>query len=182
MRKSIKTIVSELNKQLSEIQKLVNLLEEKDIQGVTNLRNWLYETEELFKKLNLPQGSKFSVKRGELTNFLPQERKTRKKELFHFAANVLAISQEEIWSISSAHIATLTDCKKLIHQLLNLIYQSKVFTFDNSQNFTTFIENIWSFCNNHEQLKSITIQLLSLINKSDIILIIAEEIDLNELK
>lgn len=181
MRKSIKTVVTELNSQLSKIQEIVNLLEKKNLQGVTNLRDWLFGTEELFKKLNLPQGSKFSVKRGELTNFLPQEKRNKKKELFHFAAAILATSQEEIWAICSTRMETLDNCKKLIRQLLNLIYQSKAFTFDSSQDFTLFIENVWSFCNSHEQLRGITVQLLSLINKSDVLLIMAEEIDLQEL-
>ncbi|MGB0880265.1 MAG: hypothetical protein ACPGTO_06835 [Polaribacter sp.] len=182
MKKSIKTIVSELDKQLSKIQKLVNTIEKKDLQGIDNLRDWLYETEEVFKKLNLPQVSKFSVKRVELVSFLPKDKKNKRKELFNFSANILALSQENLWEVYQNHTEKLDHARKLINQLLNLIYQAKAFKFDATQNFTTFIENIWSFCNSHEQLKSITIQIASFINKSDVLLIIAEEIELEELQ
>ena len=182
MKKSITTIVSELDKQLSKIQKLVNIIEKKDLQGIDNLRDWLYETEEVFKKLNLPQVSKFSVKRGELVNFLPTEKKNKRKEFFNFSANILTLSQEDLWQVYQKHIEKLDHAKELINQLLNLIYQSKAFGFDATRNFTSFIEDIWSFCSTHEQLKSITIQVLSFINKSDVLLIIAEEIELEELQ
>ena len=70
----------------------------------------------------------------------------------------------------------------LIDQLLTIVYQSKAFQFDTRQNFTSFLGSIWDFCNSHEQLKAITVQILSQISKSDVLIIMAEHIDLEKLQ
>jgi hypothetical protein len=64
----------------------------------------------------------------------------------------------------------------------NWVDQSDAFLFDPSQAFTLFLENIWSFCCTHEQLRSTTIQVLSLVTKADVLLIMAENIDLEKLR
>ncbi len=181
MKKSIIVIVSDFEKQLSKIQSLANLIEQKDINIISSFRDWLFETEELLKKFNLPFVSKFSVKRSELCTFLPKEKRTKKKEFYHFLGLLLSSSQEDLWEIFSSYYQKLETTKNLIEQLLNIVYQSKVFQFNGSKNYTSFIENIWSFCYSQEQLKGITNQILSQVNTSDILLIIAEKIDLEKL-
>ena len=182
MKKSITTIVKELNNQLSKIQGLVNRLERKNLQGVHHFRDWLVETEEVLKKLNLPQVSKFSVKRGVLTTFLPKENRTKKKELLNFSATLLSNSQEDLWEITTPFSQKLENATVLINQILTIVYQSKAFQFDSNQDFTYFIESIWNFCNSHDQLKAVVVQILSQINKSDVLLILAENIDLEKLQ
>ena len=181
MRKSITTIVSNFEEQLFKIQNLANLIEKKDINTVLSFRNWLFETEEMLKKFNLPFGSKFSVKRSELSTFLPKEKRTKKKEFYNFAGLLLSSSQEDLWEIFSSYYQKLESTKNQIEQLLNIVYQSNVFQFKGTENYTSFIENIWSFCTGQEQLKGVTIQILSQVNKSDVLIIIGELIDLEKL-
>jgi len=181
MRKSITIIVNDLNNQLSKIQGLVNQFEKKNLQGVENFKGWLLETEELLKKINLPEVSKFSVKRGELVTFLPKESRSKKKELLNFSAILLSNAQEDLWEIRSLYAQKLENATILINQILTIVYQSKAFKFDESEDFNSFLEGIWGFCNAHEQLKAVAVQILTQINKSDVLIVMAENIELQKL-
>ena len=79
-------------------------------------------------------------------------------------------------------VQKLENATILINQILTIVYQSKAFKYDDTQNFTSFIDSIWTFCNSHEQLKAVAVQILSQINKSDVLLVLAENIDLEKLQ
>lgn len=182
MRQSKVTLVKELNAQLMKIHQLANLIEQKNTTGIPNFRDWILESEKLMEKFNLPQMSQLSVIRAELTTFQPTRSKNKRKELFRFGAQLLTRAQEIVWDTSASFSEKTEQASDLILQLLNLIYQSGAFHFDGSEDFTLFLENIWSFCCSHEQLRGISIQVLSLISKSDVLLIMAENIDLEKLR
>ncbi|WP_431165742.1 hypothetical protein [Tenacibaculum halocynthiae] len=181
MRKSITKITSNIKKQLSEIHNLVNQLEKKSSQSIRSINDWLLNTEKMLQELNLPESSKFSVKRGELTAFIPSTNGNKKKEYAHLAATILTQAQQDLWETFSAYSTKLENASTLINQLLGVIYQTKEFKYDTNENFTIFLNEVWNFCSNHEQLKGITAQILSLINRSDVIIIMAEKIDLENL-
>lgn len=167
--------------QLIKIHSLANLLEKKDAKGVVEFRNWLLETETSMKKYDLPQVSQLASIRTQLANYIPKNGKSKRKEFYNYTATLLAQAQDDVWQTNVNYKEKTEKAVDLINQLLNLIYQSNAFNFDKTQDFTFFLENIWSFCNSHEQLKGITIQILSLISKSDVLILMAEEINLEEL-
>lgn len=181
MRKSITKITSDLHKQLVEIHLLVNQLEKKSSQSIRDISNWLLATEEIFKDLNLPESSKFSVKRGELNAFIPSNNGSKKKEHTHLAATLLTQAQQDLWNSFSDYNTKLEKATQLINQLLGLIYQTNEFKYDSNEDFTVFLNQIWNFCSHHEQLKGITAQILLQVNKSDVIIIMANQIDLENL-
>lgn len=182
MRKSTISIVKDLNSQLIKIHDLANLLEKKDSEGVVNFRGWLLETETFLKKYDLPQVSQLATIRTQLANYLPKGNKSKRKEFYNYTANLLTQAQESVWQTNSNYQEKAEKATELINQLLHLIYQANAFHFDNTQDFTVFLENIWVFCSTHEQLKGITIQILSFISKSDVLLVLAENIDLRKLQ
>lgn len=182
MRKSILSITNELNEQLFKVGKLVDLIENKERSSLIKFRDWLYETEEIMKKYNIPHGSFLSSNRAQLANFLPEKETNKKKQLFHFTANLLVEAQETIWRSNSLNSQKIESSTELLSQLLNYVYHSKAFIFDANQCFSSFLETIWSFMNTNEQLKEMAIQVTSQISKADALRIIAEEINLEELK
>ncbi|TCP25025.1 hypothetical protein EV195_10456 [Tenacibaculum skagerrakense] len=181
MRKSTTKIVGDIEIQLSKISNIVNLLEKKSSASTKTLKNWLSETEELLQKLSIPESSMFAVKRGELSTFIPQDTRNKRKELYYFSANLLTGAQENIWSVYQKHKEKLDNATQLIHQLLQIIYQSNQFKYDANEDFTLFIHQVWEFCCAHEQLKPLTLQILTLINKTDVLLVLAKEIEIENL-
>lgn len=179
MKPSKVNIVKELNIQLMQIHELANLLEIKNSTSMASFRNWLFATEEILKKNNLPQVSQLSTIRTELANYIPKTRGKR-KEIFNFTSRLLAQAQDDVWQTYLPFYEKTQKAREHIQQLLTIVAQSKAFNFDRNSDFTLFLENIWHFCNAHEQLKSITLQILSFLSKSDILLVMAEEIDLND--
>jgi hypothetical protein len=181
MRKSTTKIVSNIELQLGKISNIVNLLEKKSSTSTAILKNWLTETEEMLQQLSIPESSQFAVKRGELTTFLPEDSRNKRKELSRFSASLLTGAQENLWDVYQKHKEKLDNATQLIHQLLHIIYQTKQFKYDPKEDFTLFIHQIWGFCTSHEQLKALTVQILSLINKTDVLLVLAKEIEIENL-
>lgn len=181
MRKSILNIAKPVNNQLVKIHDLANLLVDKNSRGISNFSTWLFETEEILKKNNLPQIAHLSVIRAQLMNFIPSNKANKRKEIFNNASVLLAEAQDALWNTNSINNQKIEAVTELINQLLIIIYQMKVFKFKKGQNFSHFIEGIWNFCNQQEQLKNLTTQIISQVCKADVFQIMAEKIDLNEL-
>ncbi|WP_422090176.1 hypothetical protein [Tenacibaculum ovolyticum] len=181
MRKSITKITSDIKNQFSGIHALVNQIEKKNTQSIRNIGDWLLATEKLLQDLNLPESSKFAVKRGELTSFIPSDNGNKKKEHIHLAATILTQAQQDLWETYIIYSEKLENASTLINQLLGVIYQTKEFKYNATEDFTVYINRVWNFCTNHEQLRGVSAQILSLINKSDVIIIMAEKIDLESL-
>ncbi|MDE1207773.1 hypothetical protein [Tenacibaculum larymnensis] len=180
MRKSITKITNQLKTQLNEIHELVNQIEKKNTQSTKNIRDWLLATEEVLKALNLPESSKFAVKRAMLSSFIPDSR-NKKKETLQLGASTLTEAQQDLWEVYTPYATILDNSTTLIEQLLAVIYQTKQFKYDTNEDFTQFLEQVWSFCCNHEQLKGISSQILSMINQSDVLIIMAEKIAIESL-
>ncbi|CAM1342520.1 hypothetical protein [Tenacibaculum amylolyticum] len=181
MRKSTTKIVGDIETQLAKISNIVDLLEKKRTASSQILKNWLSETEDTLQQLSIPEASMFAVKRGELTTFLPKDSRNKRKEFFHFSATLLTGAQGDLWDVYKKHTEKLESATQLIHQLLHIIYQTKQFKYDPNEDFTLFIYQIWDFCCAHDQLKAITVQILSLINKTDVLIVLAKEIEIENL-
>ena len=181
MRKSTTKIVGDIEAQLAKISTIVNLLEKKSSTSSKKLKDWLTETEDMLQQLSIPEASMFTVKRGELTTFLPKDSRNKRKELYFFSANILTNAQSDLWDVYKKHTEKLENATQLIHQLLQIIYQTKQFKYDTNEDFTLFIHQIWDFCAAHDQLKALTVQILSLINKTDVLLVLAKEIEIENL-
>lgn len=181
MKKSILNTLKSIEGQLSKIQHIVNLLEKKSTLSSKELRNWLAETEEMLQQNRLPESSVFSAKRGVLSTYYPKNNQQRKKELLHFCSGILSQAQEDLWTVYKRLSDVVESAKTSIKQLLGVIYQVKQFKYDASVNFTLFIQEIWKFCTQHEQLRGLTSQVLSVIGLTDVLIILAEEIEIENL-
>ncbi len=181
MKKSIIDITGRIEKQFSQIGAIVDLLEKKNTLSLSKTLGWLVETEELLQKLRITESSKFSVKRGELSTFYPKDTRNKKREQLQFCSSVLTQAQDDLWKVYEVYIEKVENARTLVKQLLGVIYQTKQFKFDPSENFTLFLGEMWKFCTQHEQLKGVSLQILSLINKGDVLIVMAEEIEIGSL-
>lgn len=181
MRKSILNTLKSLETQLSKIHPIVDLLEKKSNASSKELRDWLAETEELFKQNNLAESSMFAVKRGELSTYHPENSQHKRKQLLQFCSGLLTDAQGDLWKVYARLTDTIEKAKVSVKQLLGVIYQTKQFKYDPGTDFTQFIHEVWQFCTIHEQLRGITAQIQSLVTKTDVLLLLAEEIEIENL-
>ncbi len=181
MRKSILNTLKSIETQLSKIHPIVDLFERKSSRSSNELRVWLAETEELLQQHHLAEASTFSVKRGELLTYYPKNKQYKRKEQLHFCSSLLTEAQKELWAVYARLSDTIEKAKVSIKQLLGVIYQTKQFKYDSKTDFTQFIQEVWQFCTMHEQLRGLSAQIQSLLTKTDVLLLLAEEIEIENL-
>ncbi|CAM1341527.1 hypothetical protein [Tenacibaculum amylolyticum] len=181
MRRSIINLLKQIEDQLSKVSLIADLLEKKSTSSSKVLKDWLLETENILQQNNRPESSLLSAKRGELVAFYPKSKQNKKKEQLRFTAGVLSGSQNDLWDVYQKLAEVTENAKTLIKQLLGIIYQSKQFKYDAKVDFTMFLQSMWKFCTEHEQLRGVTSQVLSMINTTDVLIILAEEIEVENL-
>ncbi len=71
----------------------------------------------------------------------------------------------------------IEESREAIRQLLSVAYQANMINLN--LGFNQMIPQLWSSFLLHEQLKGATVRILALINQSDALRILAEEIDLS---
>ena len=69
----------------------------------------------------------------------------------------------------------------MIH-LLSILKQSGAIKYTEETNFQSFINQIWKLFSTHDQLKSSTVKILTLVSQIDALRIIADEIEITEWK
>ena len=161
-----------------ELHQVANFMERRSAQALPAFREWLFASETLLKEFNLPQMSKLSSLRAQLAHFVPENRVSKKKERFHFASNLLAEAQECLWTLYTGYQQKVSRAKEIINQLLGVVYQSGEFEYKDSQDFTAYVSSIWEFCCSNEQLSAFAIQVSSQFSRSDILRLIADEIEI----
>jgi hypothetical protein len=74
----------------------------------------------------------------------------------------------------------LEEARAAIRQLLGVAYQAEM--INPNADFNTIVQTLWATFSSHEQLKGAVASILVLVNKSDALRILAEEIDMSILK
>lgn len=182
IQQSILDIVYEIKVKLLEFPAIVTSLEKKDPQFITNLIIWIKNTEDILIKYNISEVSELAGFRSRILSpkFSDSRRISVKKAQVKIASELLYDIQHTVLKILKPYEIKIDECRELIRQLLSIVNQTEKITYDNTIEFQNFIETIWNVFINHNQLKPGTVKLKTLISKTDILRIIAEEIDLSE--
>lgn len=182
MQVSRLTIIESLESKLLTFPALVDSLKNKDYNFLELLENWMKETELILKNNNIAQCSKIAGLRSKIIAPIFDETRGRstKKKQWYIAAESMYEIQSTVLSVIKPYEQKVTEARDLLRHLLSILKQSSALKYTDGTNFQDFINTIWTLFSTHEQLKSSTVSVLTLVSQIDALRIIADEIELTE--
>lgn len=182
MKKSTLNLVSVLKNNLLEFPKIIRSLENKDPFFVEKLSAWIQKNEELFSTYTISEVSELSGLYSKL--LIPRFSDTKnisfKKAQLKAASEILYDLQSLVLTVLKPFELKVEECRELVKQILLIISQAQVVKYDANLPFENFVDTIWKFTLSNEQLKAGAIKLKTMLIMSDIQMLIAEEIDLED--
>jgi hypothetical protein len=182
MLKSKVQLVNTLKEKLGEYPSIVNSMEHKDSSFIRKLLSWLMETEEIFATYNISEVSELSGLRSKIISarFSEKPGTGMKKQQLKIASETLYEIQKTVLAVLKPNELKLEESRELVRQLLQIISQTKAIQYNSNLPFGNLIADIWSFIISNDQLKAGAVKLKTNLSVSDIHLLFAEEIDLND--
>lgn len=167
-----------LLKQSLLIPELVTKSAHKDNDFLEYLNQWLLDTEAIMKKFNISKCSEIAGLRSKIiaTSYSATPKTSKKKQILSSATSIIYDAQSTVLSVLEPIEHRLTEAKASIRQLLGVAYQANM--IDPNMDFNQMIPFLWATFSNHEQLKGVTSNILVLIDRSDALRILAEEMDI----
>lgn len=168
---------------LLEFPGLVDALERKDVSFIEKLLRWIKKGEDIFSSHNLSQTSELAGLRSKILSpkFSDDKVRPSRKVQLSIASELLYDIQHVVLKQIVPHEANVQECRELIRQLLLIVAQSKAIQYDPDTPFEMFVNNVWQFINSNDQLRPGLIKLRSSLSNDDIRILIAEEIELEEM-
>lgn len=182
MQASKLTIIESLETKLLAFPDLVDSLKNKDYNFLALLESWMKETEAILRNNNIAQCSKIAGFRSKIIAPIFDEsrgRSARKRQL-HIASELLYELQGTVLSVLKPYEIKVNEARDLLIHLLSILKQSGAIKYTDEANFQNFITQIWKSSSLHEQLKPITVKILTLVSQVDALRIIADEIEITE--
>jgi len=182
MQVSRLSIIESLKGQLLLFPDLVNSLKNKDYNFLERLEEWMIETETILKNNNIAQCATIAGIRSKILAPIFDVTKVRssKKKQVHIAAESMYEIQDIVQTVLKPFEQKVSEAKELLRHLLNIVKQSGAAKYTAETNFQDFINMIWRLFSTHEQLKSSTVSVLSLVSQTDAIRLMADEIEIQE--
>ena len=171
-----------LLKQSLLIPELVTKAAHKDTIFLDNLNQWLLNTEEIMRKYNISKCSEIAGLRSKIiaVSYTKEAKTSKRKRLFSVATSIIYDAQSTVLSVIDPMESRIEEARSSIRQLLGVAYQTDMVNPDMS--FNQIIQTLWSTFSTHEQLKGAVANILVLVNQSDALRMLAEEIDITILK
>lgn len=179
MKQSYLTLYEELLKQALSVPGLVNQLARKESTALQELERWLLETEAVMNQNRIPQCAEIAGLRTKIieTSYMREKSgTTKRKQQLAAAPSVVHEAQGTLLRVLEPVENRLNEARDAVRQLLGIAYQANL--IDRTAEFNTMIRILWTTFSTQEQLKGITARILTLVNPSDALRILAEEIDL----
>ncbi|NQY06871.1 MAG: hypothetical protein HRT68_11960 [Flavobacteriaceae bacterium] len=179
MNKSLLDIVSKCRALLFQVPDMVDQLSQRDVHFIQVFTDWLREAEDFLKQYNYPQCSEIAGFRSQLlTPLLSVEKNvSRRKEQLHVASSLIHPSQNVLLAVVEPVEYKVSQAKEIISQILQLAKQAGMIRYEKHIDFNTYLMGLLEMFKNHEQLKPSMTKALTLVNQSDLLRIMAEEID-----
>lgn len=164
---------------LLELPSLTSALERRQAGAVQQLIDLLRRAEEMLIENRMRQAADLAASRAALVAVRLDDSggRTRQKER--------RCALERIGPICSAITAALAPVEQRIEsarlparQLLQLVAASGAVRLNGDRDLVELVERIWLLATEHDQLKSLAMQIRVALNRQDIPLLLAEEIDL----
>lgn len=182
VKKSQFILVSQLKEKLQEFPNIVSYLEKKDPFFIEKILAWLKSVEEIFSTNNISEVSEVAGFRAKiLAGRLSDERGfNTKKNQIKIAANLLYDAQNCVINVLLPHEGKMNECRDITKQILALTIQKKGLNYTNEIDFNDFVQRIWWYILSDSDLKIGGVKLKSMLSEMDIIMLIADEINLED--
>lgn len=180
MKQSYVTIYEDLLMQALGVPDLVNALARKDSSALLDLNRWLLETEAVMKKNSIPQCAEIAGLRSKIigTSYMPEKNgATKRKQQLVTATSVVHEAQGALLRVLEPIESRLNEAREAIRQLLGIAYQASM--INRTVDFNQMVQTLWTTFSTQEQLKGVSARILTLVNQSDALRILADEIDLS---
>ncbi len=166
-----------LLKQSLLVPELVTLSAHKNSEFLDALNQWLLDTEEVMKKFNISKCAEIAGLRSKIitASYNTDSKNSKRKRVFIVATSIIYDAQSTVLNVLEPIENRLDEAKASIRQLLGVAYQANM--IDANMDFNLVIQKLWAEFSNHQQLKGAIATILVLINQSDALRILAEEID-----
>lgn len=182
MRKSKLNLVDQLRERLTEFPQIVDRLEKKDPLFKEKLLSWIRNGEELLTTYNLAEVAELAGQRSKIIGqgVTGGRGVTSRKESVKIAAEVLYDVQKTVLKIYQPVNKKIEELRELTAQLLLLVSATGEVRNDAEKPFDLLIDEIWQFILNNEQLKAGAIKLKTILSPTDIRMLLAQEINLED--
>lgn len=182
MKKSTLHLVSVLKNNLLEFPKITRSLESKDPFFIEKLSAWILKNEEILSTYTISEVAELSGLYSKLLTprFSDNKSISFKKAQLKIASEILYDLQSLVLTVVKPFELKVDECRELVKQLLIIISQAKVIHYDPNVPFEDFVTAIWKFTLSNDQLKAGAIKLKTILIMSDIQMLIAEEINLED--
>ena len=173
---------NDLLKQSLLIPELVTKAAHKDISFLEHLNRWLLETEEVMSKHNISKCSEIAGLRSKIiaVSYAREAKVSKRKRLFSVATAIIYDAQSTVLSVIEPVESRIEEARDSIRQLLGVAYQADM--VNPNMDFNEMVQTLWTTFSAHEQLKGAVANILVLVNRSDALRILAEEIDISIVK
>jgi len=168
----------ELKSQLFIIPEIVDKIQKKENESVDFLLKWLRNNEYILHKHGYAECAEMAGLRSKLLTpeFIDARRTVKKKEKLRLASEIIYDSQSIILRLIRPLEEKLNEARIIINQILLVVKPWGIIEFDISSDFTNFIQGIWLMLKGNEHVGGGISKVLTLVNQSDAIRILAEEI------
>ena len=179
MKHSYIDMYEDLLKQSLLIPELVTKSANKDMNFLPKLNQWLLDTEQIMKKYNISKCAEIAGLRSKIVaaSYSIEPKISKRKRQFEVATSLIYEAQSTVLSILEPMESRIEEARDAIRQLLGVAYQVNM--VNPYTDFNQMIQTLWASFSTHEQLKGAIARVLVLINRSDALRILAEEIDIS---
>lgn len=180
MRASVLEIRNTLHAQLMQVGALVNGFETKKPSAVDDWLHWLKVTEELCQKYNLAECAELAGHRSVIVHagsLHDPSVNSKRKRIFSKALETVQPVQAICISCFRKADEKVETVRSMLRQILVPAKEAGCIQYDPEVNFGTYLESLLQQFRKHEQLSAGINGAIALVGKSDLLLILAEEID-----
>ena len=167
-----------LKKLINEVPDLVNLLRDKNKVFISEFETWLMTSEDFLKKNNFSECSELAGLRSRLypVNFEEIRTSNKKKKQMEVGAEIIYASQNLVFNLIQPIEEKINEAKELTTELVTIAYQNNIIKINPNDDYTTYIQSLWSHFKSHEQLSKYALRITALIGNTDALRFFAEEV------
>nr|WP_315031985.1 hypothetical protein [uncultured Chryseobacterium sp.] len=182
MKKSQFILVSQLKEQLLDFPKIVSSLEKKDPLFVEKTLSWLKAIEDILSTNTISEVSEIAGFRSKILagKISDQRGFNTKKNQIKITAHLLYDAQNCVLTVHLPHERKMNECRDITKQLLALTAQTKALLYTPEVKFEDFVQRIWWYILSDNDLKIGGVKLKSMLSEMDIIMLIADEIEIKD--
>lgn len=182
MKKSTVNLVTALKGKLVEFPGIVSSLDKKEISFINQLFLWIGQSEAILTTYNVSEVSELAGLKSKIIAPKYSDNKgiSIKKLQLKIAAESLFDIQHIVLKVLTPLESKVEECRELIRQLLLIVSQTQLIKYNQDLPFDNLINDVWQFIVSNEQLKAGAIKLKTSLTMTDIQLLIAEELNLED--